>query len=76
MDVRETGPAEGFGHVGHPLLHARVRDPRSGREGELMAVVEECVGTVAGTPRHARTAYVRDATGVEFTAAPDTLVRL
>ncbi|MET3983308.1 hypothetical protein [Streptomyces sp. PvR034] len=31
-------------------------------------------GTVAGTPKHTRTAYVRAADGLEFTAAPDTPV--
>ncbi|MET3986656.1 hypothetical protein [Streptomyces sp. PvR034] len=48
MDVRESRPDETFGHVDHPLLHRRVRDPKSMREGELMAVVEEFLGVVAG----------------------------
>ncbi|MER5727467.1 hypothetical protein ABT084_03745 [Streptomyces sp. NPDC002138] len=76
MEVRESRSLEAFGHVDHPLLHRRVRDPKSDREGELMAVVEEYVGTVAGTPKNTRTAYVRAANGLEFTAAPDTLVGL
>ncbi|MFJ7206311.1 hypothetical protein ACIQWR_22595 [Streptomyces sp. NPDC098789] len=41
--------------------------------GELMAVVEEFVGTVAGEQKYTRTAYVRGADGLEFTAAPDAL---
>ncbi|MFI5983084.1 hypothetical protein ACIBEA_19695 [Streptomyces sp. NPDC051555] len=73
MDVRENGPDETFGHVDHPLLRQRVRDPKSLREGELMAVVEECLGTVRGIAQYTRTAYVRGADGLEFTAAPDTL---
>ncbi|MET3984338.1 hypothetical protein [Streptomyces sp. PvR034] len=74
--MRRIPADEAFGYVDHPLLHRRVRDPRSGREGELMAVVKECVGTVAGAPRHTRTAYVRAANGLEFTAAPDNLERV
>ncbi|MFJ7202291.1 hypothetical protein ACIQWR_01960 [Streptomyces sp. NPDC098789] len=73
MDVREGRPDETFGHVDHPLLRQRVRDPKSLREGELMAVVEESLGTVGGIPRYTRTAYVRGDDGLEFTAAPDTL---
>ncbi|MET9697654.1 hypothetical protein ABZY31_12080 [Streptomyces sp. NPDC006529] len=76
MEVRESKPDEAYGHLDHPLLRQRVRDPRTGREGELMAVVEECVGTVAGVPQRARTAYVRGADGREFTAAPNLLERL
>ncbi|WP_330332568.1 hypothetical protein OHS33_24570 [Streptomyces sp. NBC_00536] len=76
MEVRESSPAEAFGHVDHPLLHEQVRDPRTQHGGELMAVVEEYIGTVAGTPKHTRTAYIRDASGLEFTAAPDTLEQL
>ncbi|MFJ7205919.1 hypothetical protein ACIQWR_20575 [Streptomyces sp. NPDC098789] len=73
MEVREGGPKEIFGHVDHSLLHQQVRDPKSEREGELMAVVEEFVGTVAGEQKYTRTAYVRGADGLEFTAAPGTL---
>ncbi|WP_330332020.1 hypothetical protein OHS33_21445 [Streptomyces sp. NBC_00536] len=76
MEVRESRPDETFGHVHHPLLNQQVRDPRTDREGELMAVVEESIGYVAGTSKHTRTAYVRAANGLEFTAAPDTLVGL
>ncbi|MER5729087.1 hypothetical protein ABT084_12265 [Streptomyces sp. NPDC002138] len=75
MEVRESRPDDSFGHVDHPLLGQQVHDPKSGLQGELMAVVEEFVGTVAGTRRHARTAYVRGADGLEFTAAPGTLER-
>lgn len=75
MEVRESQPYESFGYVDHPLLRQQVRDPRSGREGELMAVVEEVVGTVAGVQQHTRTAYIRGADGREFTAAPNLLER-
>ncbi|MET9697041.1 hypothetical protein ABZY31_08950 [Streptomyces sp. NPDC006529] len=74
--MRQIPTNEAFGHVDHPHLRRQVRDPRSDREGELMAVVEEYVGTVAGAPQHTRTAFVRAPNGLEFTAAPDTLVRL
>ncbi|MET9697489.1 hypothetical protein ABZY31_11245 [Streptomyces sp. NPDC006529] len=64
---------EAFEHLDHPLLRRRVRDPGSLREGELMAVVREPLGSVGGVARYACTAYVRDAAGLEFTAAPGTL---
>ncbi|MDJ0381171.1 hypothetical protein [Streptomyces sp. G-G2] len=75
MEVRESVTDNGFGHIGHPLLHQQVRDPRTDREGELMAVVREPIGRVAGRQEYARTAYVRGSDGREFTAAPDTLER-
>ncbi|MFI5979294.1 hypothetical protein ACIBEA_00305 [Streptomyces sp. NPDC051555] len=75
MEVREGRPDEIYGYVDHPFLRQSVRDPRTLREGELMAVVEEFVGTVAGERTYTRTAYVRGADGLEFTAAPDTLER-
>ncbi|MDJ0385866.1 hypothetical protein [Streptomyces sp. G-G2] len=75
MEVRESTPDGGFGHVDHPLLHQRVRDPRTDREGELMAVVREPHGYVSGRQQYTRTAYVRGADDREFTAAPDTLER-
>ncbi|WP_330331276.1 hypothetical protein OHS33_17105 [Streptomyces sp. NBC_00536] len=76
MDVRETVPSTAFVYEEHPLLHQRVRDPKTDREGELMAVVCEPLGQVAGRRHYTRTAYVRAANGLEFTVAPDTLVRL
>ncbi|MFJ7204266.1 hypothetical protein ACIQWR_12120 [Streptomyces sp. NPDC098789] len=75
MEVREHRPDEAFGHTEHLLLHQQVRDPGTGREGVLMAVLREFVGTAAGRQVHTRTAYVRGADGLEFTAAPDTLER-
>ncbi|MFJ7206458.1 hypothetical protein ACIQWR_23350 [Streptomyces sp. NPDC098789] len=51
-------------------------DTKSLREGRLMAVVEECVDVVAGEQTYTRTAYVRGADGLEFTAAPSTLEQL
>ncbi|MET9468375.1 hypothetical protein ABZY44_27025 [Streptomyces sp. NPDC006544] len=73
MEVRETSADKGFEHVGHPLLHQQVRDPSSDREGRLMAVVREPLGNFGGRQQYSRTAYVRGADGVEFTAAPDLL---
>nr|WSX48906.1 hypothetical protein OG409_08050 [Streptomyces sp. NBC_00974] len=73
MEVRENVANGGFGHVDHPLLNRQVRDPGTDREGQLMAVVRETLGYSAGKERFTRTAYVRAADGLEFTAAPDLL---
>ncbi|KOU57270.1 hypothetical protein ADK55_12395 [Streptomyces sp. WM4235] len=71
MAVREQArPDEAFNHVDHPLLHRQVRDRKTDREGTLMAVLRDPVGTVSGRQQYARTAYIRDDSGVEFTAAP------
>ncbi|MET9607352.1 hypothetical protein ABZZ17_20100 [Streptomyces sp. NPDC006512] len=75
MEVRETGTSMnmGFDHEDHPLLHEQVRDAATGAQGELMAVVREPVGFVAGRQTWARTAYIRGSDGREVTAAPQTL---
>ncbi|MFJ9339162.1 hypothetical protein ACIRP0_07690 [Streptomyces sp. NPDC101733] len=75
MDVRETGTSTdiGFGHEDHSLLHKQVRDPASGREGELMAVVRHTLGCVQGEQRTTLTSYIRSPGGREFTAAVVTL---
>ncbi|MGW7344004.1 hypothetical protein [Streptomyces sp. NPDC054854] len=76
MEVRETGTIMGFDHEDHPLLHQQVRDTTTGAQGELMAVVREPVGFVAGRQTWARTAYIRASDGREVTAAPQTLERM
>ncbi|MCZ0980609.1 hypothetical protein O1L60_21020 [Streptomyces diastatochromogenes] len=63
-----SGPTEGEGGDGHPLLHQRVRDIASGGEGVLTAVVPEWHGG-----RLLRIAYVRPATGVAWTTAADNI---
>ncbi|MCY0919590.1 MULTISPECIES: hypothetical protein [unclassified Streptomyces] len=73
MEVRENPPGDTFNHVRHPLLRQQVRDRQTDRTGVLMAVVRESVGTVAGRTTHTRTAFIRDASGLEFTAPPDAL---
>lgn len=74
MEVRETGTSMGLEHEDHPLLHKQVRDPATGREGEVMAVMRQTLGYTAGKPRHALTAYVRpNGGGREFTAPPSAL---
>ncbi|MDJ0385869.1 hypothetical protein [Streptomyces sp. G-G2] len=75
MEACESVPDGGFGHVDHPLLHQRVRDPHTEGEGKLMAVLREAVGLVRGRQTYTRTAYIRGADGREFTAAPDPLER-
>ncbi|WP_327736927.1 hypothetical protein OG749_27615 [Streptomyces nojiriensis] len=53
-------------YVPHRLLRRRVRDIASGIEGELMAVINENVSD-AGVERWMELAYIRGASGREFT---------
>ncbi|MFE9804264.1 hypothetical protein ACFYP6_36425 [Streptomyces goshikiensis] len=62
-----------FGEVPCRLQGKQVRDPATGREGRLMAVLEEPLGAVDGRQRYAETAYVRGVDAREFTASPTTL---
>ncbi|MCX5197239.1 hypothetical protein OOK31_25630 [Streptomyces sp. NBC_00249] len=72
MEVREH-MGEAFDHEDHPLLHQQVRDPQTGRVGELMAVVQETLGYTNGQKRHSLTAYIKGADSREFTAAATLL---
>ncbi|MER5808639.1 hypothetical protein ABT143_10670 [Streptomyces sp. NPDC002033] len=65
--------AECYEYVPHRLLRRRVRDIASGTEGELMAVINENVSD-GGAERWMRLAYVRGATGLEFTTAVHNIV--
>ncbi|WP_405423429.1 hypothetical protein [Streptomyces erythrochromogenes] len=60
--------SEPYEHVPHHLLHRRVRDIASGVEGELMAVVNENVSD-APTEHWVELAYIRGASGLEFTTS-------
>ncbi|AZM91422.1 hypothetical protein [Streptomyces sp. W1SF4] len=60
--------SEQYEYVPHRLLRKRVRDIASGVEGELMAVVNENVSTT-GIERWVELAYIRGASGREFTTA-------
>ncbi|MFD8980288.1 hypothetical protein [Streptomyces sp. NPDC059564] len=64
---------ERYEYVPHRLLGRRVRDIASGVEGELMAVTNENVSD-SGAERWMRLAYVRDASGLEFTTAVGNIV--
>lgn len=75
MEAREDY-ANAFFHVQHELLGEQVRDQQSLREGELMAVLREPVGQLAGLTKYASTAYVRSTDGREFSADPTKLVRV
>ncbi|MEW1800449.1 hypothetical protein ACIGO7_35210 [Streptomyces virginiae] len=59
---------ERYEYVPHQLLRRRVRDIASGVEGELMAVINENVSGT-GAERWVELAYVRGASGREFTTA-------
>ncbi|RSS53007.1 hypothetical protein EF912_18475 [Streptomyces sp. WAC07061] len=64
--------SEPYEYVPHRLLRRRVRDVPSGAEGELMAVVNENVSGT-GIEHWMELAYIRGASGREFTTAVDNL---
>ncbi|EFL20156.1 predicted protein [Streptomyces sp. C] len=65
---RSCRMSECYEYVPHRLLRKRVRDIASGVEGELMAVVNENVSDT-GTEHWVELAYIRGASGREFTTA-------
>ncbi|KIF06448.1 hypothetical protein PL81_07450 [Streptomyces sp. RSD-27] len=60
---------ERYEYVPHRLLRCRVRDIASGAEGELMAVIHENVSDSVDYERWMELAYIRGASGREFTTA-------
>ncbi|MCX5376669.1 hypothetical protein [Streptomyces sp. NBC_00091] len=60
---------ERYEYVPHRLLRRRVRDIASGTEGELMAVINENVSDSALREHWVELAYIRGASGREFTTA-------
>ncbi|MEU3724957.1 hypothetical protein [Streptomyces sp. NPDC031705] len=60
--------SECYEYVPHRLLRRRVRDIASGVEGVLMAVINENVSDT-GIERWMELAYIRGASGREFTTA-------
>ncbi|MFD8986028.1 hypothetical protein [Streptomyces sp. NPDC059564] len=60
-------------YVPHRLLRCRVRDIASGVEGELMAVINENVSGSIAYERWVKLAYIRGASGREFTTAVDNV---
>lgn len=65
--------SERYAYVPHRLLHRRVRDAASGAEGELMAVIKENVSDCALRERWVELAYIRGASGREFTTPVDNI---
>ncbi|GAA0306336.1 hypothetical protein GCM10010302_51270 [Streptomyces polychromogenes] len=61
--------SEQYEYVPHRLLRRRVRDIASGAEGVLMAVINENVSDSADYDRWMELAYIRGASGREFTTA-------
>ncbi|MEU3317474.1 hypothetical protein ABZ743_33055, partial [Streptomyces sp. NPDC006662] len=61
--------SECYEYVPHRLLRCRVRDIASGVEGVLMAVVNENVSDSDSYERWMELAYIRNASGREFTTA-------
>ncbi|KIF02594.1 hypothetical protein PL81_29075 [Streptomyces sp. RSD-27] len=60
--------SECYEYIPHRLLNRRVRDIASGTEGVLMAVINENVSDT-GIERWMELAYIRNASGREFTTA-------
>ncbi|MFF3020337.1 hypothetical protein [Streptomyces sp. NPDC057939] len=65
--------AEQYEYLPHRLLRRRVVDIASGVPGELMAVVNENVSDI-GAERWMELAYIRAASGREFTTAVDNVL--
>lgn len=65
--------AERYAYVPHRLLRRRVRDIASGAEGVLMAVINENVSDSALREHWMELAYIRAASGREFTTAADNV---
>ncbi|MCX5196877.1 hypothetical protein OOK31_23770 [Streptomyces sp. NBC_00249] len=63
---------EQYEYVPHRLLRRRVRDIASGAEGVLMAVINEKVSDT-GIEHWMELAYIRGASGREFTTAIDNV---
>ncbi|MFD8143374.1 hypothetical protein [Streptomyces sp. NPDC059708] len=61
-------------YVPHRLLRRRVRDIASGVEGVLMAVINENVSDFADYEHWTELAYIRNASGREFTTAVENVV--
>ncbi|MGW6944467.1 hypothetical protein ACWGF3_36440 [Streptomyces xanthophaeus] len=61
-----------YEYVPHRLLRRRVRDVASGVEGVLMAVINEDVAD-SGHHHWMELAYIRGASGREFTTAVDNI---
>ncbi|MFD8149063.1 hypothetical protein [Streptomyces sp. NPDC059708] len=60
---------ERYEYVPHRLLRRRVRDIASGAEGVLMAVINENVSDSVDYEHWTELAYIRGASGREFTTA-------
>ncbi|MFH8887279.1 hypothetical protein [Streptomyces sp. NPDC017949] len=65
--------SERYEYVPHRLLRQRVRDVASGIEGELMAVVNENVSDCPLNDHWMELAYIRAASGREFTTVIDNV---
>ncbi|KJY19849.1 hypothetical protein, partial [Streptomyces katrae] len=66
--------SEQYEYVPHRLLRRRVRDIASGTEGELMAVINENVSDSLTYERWMELAYIRAASGREFTTAVENVI--
>ncbi|KIF06534.1 hypothetical protein PL81_06950 [Streptomyces sp. RSD-27] len=65
--------SERYEYQPHRLLRKRVRDIPSGAEGLLMAVITEDVSDSPAYERLVDLAYIRNASGREFTTAVENV---
>ncbi|MER7000395.1 hypothetical protein [Streptomyces sp. NPDC000410] len=64
---------DSFGHEKDPRIGCTVRDIASRRKGELTAIVQEKVRDKSGHERYVRVAYIKAASGIEWSTAADNL---
>ncbi|MFE2140160.1 hypothetical protein ACFXA3_00070 [Streptomyces sp. NPDC059456] len=69
MATRKTLSTDTFGHQTHPWIGKTVTDIACQQTGELMAVVIEPAGFASGAPRVSRLAYIKAASGIEWSTA-------
>jgi hypothetical protein len=62
-----------FGHLPHPWIGHTVRDIACNQTGQLTAVVQEPAGFASDRPLPPRLAYIRGASGVEWSTAVSNL---
>ncbi|MGP3688564.1 hypothetical protein ACTVZO_28325 [Streptomyces sp. IBSNAI002] len=65
--------SDSFGHASHPWIGQAVQDVATKGTGRLMAVVHEKVLNHEGHDRWVELAYIRPASGIEWSTAVDNI---
>jgi hypothetical protein len=71
--VASQDTPDAFCHLPHPWIGQAVRDIACNQIGRLTAVIQEPAGFVTGRPDHPRLAYIRAASGIEWSTAVSNL---